>query len=169
MTTTRTDPIARRVGTFVALAALIVSLTATWLASDASAAPPKPAPAPAAVKAAPDDDPPPAVAKKQPKGKLNLNTASEDQLQLRPGQGRAHRRLAQEERRVQARRRSAQGEGVRLQDAQEARAVARHQGRDDAGRALIPFGVWAARRRLRPGEADSRWWVATWRPTAWIA
>src|SRR6185295_19266534 len=47
-----------------------------------------------------------------------------------------HRRVARQERRVQARRRSAARQGLRLQDVQKARAVPRHQGRDIARREI---------------------------------
>jgi competence protein ComEA len=85
----------RRVASVLALCALVATLTATWLAdTPASAAPPtRTAAAPVAT---PDEAPAAAAKPKPPKrskskqalrGKLNLNTATPDQLQLLPGIG----------------------------------------------------------------------------------
>jgi competence protein ComEA len=86
MIKTHTYPIIRRAGVIVAIAALAFTATSAWLAPPARAAP---APAPAAAPAPLDDDPPIRIKKPVPRGKLNLNTASEAQLQLLPGVGPA--------------------------------------------------------------------------------
>jgi competence protein ComEA len=98
---------ARRAALIVALCALVATLTATWLSSSpASAGPGKPAkaakaPAPAATVTTIDDDgaEPAAADEAKPKkakkskakveltGKLNLNTASVEQLSMLPGVG----------------------------------------------------------------------------------
>jgi competence ComEA-like helix-hairpin-helix protein len=70
-----------------ALAALVIAMGGTWItASSADAAPPTTA---SRQVAATDDDPPvrDRPGKKQVTGKLNLNTASEDQLMLLPSVG----------------------------------------------------------------------------------
>ena len=84
----------RRVAAITALCALVATGTATWLTSSttADAAPAAKAPPTAAAKAAaePDDDDAPARrGGKKVAGKLNLNTASEEQLTLLPGVGPA--------------------------------------------------------------------------------
>lgn len=70
-----------------ALAALVLSMNGTWsLASDANAAPKTPA----TSSSAPDDELiRPRPAKKEVTGKLNLNTATEEQLMLLPTVGPA--------------------------------------------------------------------------------
>jgi competence protein ComEA len=90
MIKTHTYPIIRRAGVIVALAALAFTVTTTWLAPDARAAPPNRGTATAPAPAIPIDDEEPLRMKKPvPRGKLNLNTASEAQLQLLPGVGPA--------------------------------------------------------------------------------
>jgi competence protein ComEA len=92
MSTLRIVPasLVRRAAAILALCALVATGTATWLtASTASAKPAavKAAPAPAASAAADDDEPRARAGKKQVTGKLNLNSASDDQLQMLPGVG----------------------------------------------------------------------------------
>jgi len=98
MTTTRFVPTAlvRRIAAIAALCALVATGTATWLVSstaDAKPAAVRPAaaaPAPAAAAANDRDDDEPARAragKKQVSGKLNLNSATDEQLQMLPGVG----------------------------------------------------------------------------------
>lgn len=89
----------RRFAAIVALCALVATVTATWLHSapaDARPAPAKAAPAQAAAADADADEPKAKKPKAAPKkskgkqalaGKLNLNTATVDQLQLLPGVG----------------------------------------------------------------------------------
>jgi competence protein ComEA len=92
MIKTHTYPIIRRAGVIVAIAALAFSVTTTWLAGDARAAPPgrgAAATPPAPTPALPDDEAPLRMKKPVPRGKLNLNTASEEELQLLPGVGPA--------------------------------------------------------------------------------
>jgi competence protein ComEA len=86
----------RRIASVLALCALVATLTATWLAdAPASAAPPTTTPTrtAAAPVTTPDDTPakpkPPKRSKSKQalRGKLNLNTATSDQLQMLPGVG----------------------------------------------------------------------------------
>jgi len=78
--------LAFRVPTLLALVALVLAMGGSWTTA-ASAAPTIAA---AAVKAAPDDpDARPKPIKKAPAGRINLNTASEEQLMLLPTVGPA--------------------------------------------------------------------------------
>jgi len=76
--------LAYRVPTLLALVALVFAMGGSWTTA-ASAAPTVVASAP---KAAPDD-PSPRPVKKSPAGRINLNTASEEQLMLLPTVGPA--------------------------------------------------------------------------------
>ena len=80
----------RRSSSFIALVALVAAMGGTWTARPAAAAPTvataQPVTKPAAIVDR-DDDRPSKPAKKDVAGKLNLNTASEDQLMLLPSIG----------------------------------------------------------------------------------
>lgn len=90
MTTLHTHPIARRTATLAALAALIITLATTYASERTALAAPPTHTAPAAKPADIDaDDAPDRVVKKAPTGKININTATEDQLMLLPGVGPA--------------------------------------------------------------------------------
>ena len=90
MTTLHTHPIARRTATLAALAALIISLATTFSSERVAAAAPPTHATPAAKPADVDaDDAPDRAVKKVPTGKININTATEDQLMLLPGVGPA--------------------------------------------------------------------------------
>ncbi|TMQ17171.1 MAG: helix-hairpin-helix domain-containing protein [Deltaproteobacteria bacterium] len=84
----------RRLAPFAAIALLIAAMGGTWTRA-ASAAPPaqqavtKPVVAPARPGDEPDEPPAKKSGKKQLTGKLNLNSANEDQLQLLPTVGPA--------------------------------------------------------------------------------
>ena len=91
----------RRLASLAAIALLIAAMGGTWTRSAAAAPPPAAAATkPAATPARPGDeaDEPPAKksSHKQITGKLNLNTANEDQLQLLPtvGPAKAERIIA---------------------------------------------------------------------------
>jgi competence protein ComEA len=92
MSTLRIVPtsLVRRAAAILALCALVATGTATWLTASTASAKPvavKAAPAPAPSAAADDDEPRARAGKKQVTGKLNLNSASDDQLQMLPGVG----------------------------------------------------------------------------------
>jgi competence protein ComEA len=80
----------RRAAAIVALCALVATGTATWLTASTASAKPvaaKAAAAPAAAAAKDDDEPRTRGGKKSVTGKLNLNSASDEQLQMLPGVG----------------------------------------------------------------------------------
>ena len=78
--------ILKKAAMVVALCALVATSTATWLTEpQASAAPAATAASP--ETAAPEAKPKKSKGKQQLTGKLNLNTATEEELQLLPGVG----------------------------------------------------------------------------------
>ncbi len=92
--TTLISKLPRRLASLAAVALLVAAMGGTWTRSAAAAPPPAAAVAkPAAAAARPGDEPdePPArkSSHKQLTGKLNLNTANEDQLQMLPTVGPA--------------------------------------------------------------------------------
>src|SRR5688572_13617566 len=84
-------PVSKLATPVLAIAALVMSMGGTWMfAGDANAAPPQALAASSAksTPGSPDDDPlRPRPSKKDVTGKLNLNTATEDQLMLLPSIG----------------------------------------------------------------------------------
>jgi competence protein ComEA len=84
---------ARRLAPLAAAAALVTAMGGSWIASSTAAAAPSPTLAIAAPGASAAADDPDRPAKKSThkelSGKLNLNTASEEQLQLLPTVGPA--------------------------------------------------------------------------------
>jgi competence ComEA-like helix-hairpin-helix protein len=92
----------KKLGGILAVGALVAAMGGTWATSStAAAAPPLPTTQPAAGSAKPtgaDDDPHPAKKSnhKELAGKLNLNSATEDQLMLLPtvGPSKAERIVA---------------------------------------------------------------------------
>ena len=84
----------RRLASLAAIALLIAAMGGTWTRSASAAPPPaaavtKPAAPPAKPGDEPDEPPARKSSHKQITGKLNLNTANEDQLQLLPTVGPA--------------------------------------------------------------------------------
>jgi competence protein ComEA len=80
----------RRAAAVVALCALVATGTATWLTASTASAKPAAVKAAAAAPAAAakdDDEPRARGGKKSVTGKLNLNSASDEQLQMLPGVG----------------------------------------------------------------------------------
>jgi competence protein ComEA len=92
MSTLRIVPtsLVRRAAAIVALCALVATGTATWLTASTASAKPAAVKAAAAAPAAAakdDDEPRARGGKKSVTGKLNLNSASDEQLQMLPGVG----------------------------------------------------------------------------------
>lgn len=86
---TKLTTLVHKAGLAIAIAALLVTAGTTWMGSaPALAAPAASAAAPTTTAAAGDDDrPAPRRTGKSVSGKLNLNTATADQLILLPGVG----------------------------------------------------------------------------------
>ena len=86
--------LSRRLASLAAVALLVAAMGGTWTRSAAAAPPPaatitKAAAGPARPGDEPDEPPAKKSSHKQLTGKLNLNTANEDQLQLLPTVGPA--------------------------------------------------------------------------------
>lgn len=87
---TRTTALAGRASVVVALALLVAAMGGTWMTSPSAYAAPAAQLAPRAAASTTDRDAPPRRTSKQSvTGKLNLNTATEDQLMLLPSVGPA--------------------------------------------------------------------------------
>jgi competence protein ComEA len=75
----------RPLAPLVAVCALVLAMGGTWMTASTARA----APAVQAITRADDEQRPPRASKKQVAGKLNLNTASEEQLMMLPSVGPA--------------------------------------------------------------------------------